>query len=87
MTNWVVTESFRGCNLAVTYAPSLGDETGGSIIWCAREDLNLQSLRNQILSLACLPFHHARSRASLRRARRNLKPLLQPDIARGGKFV
>ena len=28
--------------------------------WCAREDLNLQSLRNQILSLACLPFHHAR---------------------------
>ena len=29
--------------------------------WCAREDLNLQSLRNQILSLACLPFHHARS--------------------------
>ena len=30
-------------------------------MWCAREDLNLQSLRNQILSLACLPFHHARS--------------------------
>src|SRR5271154_6916025 len=25
-------------------------------IWCAREDLNLQSLRNQILSLACLPI-------------------------------
>jgi carbamoyl-phosphate synthase large subunit len=24
--------------------------------WCAREDLNLQSLRNQILSLACLPI-------------------------------
>ena len=28
--------------------------------WCAREDLNLQALRHQILSLACLPFHHAR---------------------------
>ena len=68
-------------------SPSLGDETGESIIWCAREDLNLQSFRNQILSLACLPFHHARHSPSLRRARRNLKPLLQPDVARGGKFV
>ena len=29
--------------------------------WCAREDLNLQALRHQILSLACLPFHHARN--------------------------
>ena len=29
-------------------------------IWCAREDLNLQSFRNQILSLARLPFRHAR---------------------------
>src|SRR5437867_2619406 len=28
--------------------------------WCAREDLNLQSFRNQILSLARLPFRHAR---------------------------
>ena len=28
--------------------------------WCAREDLNLHALRHQILSLACLPFHHAR---------------------------
>ena len=27
---------------------------------CAREDLNLQSFRNQILSLARLPFRHAR---------------------------
>src|ERR1019366_4102949 len=30
--------------------------------WCAREDLNLQSFRNQILSLARLPFRHARNR-------------------------
>ena len=29
---------------------------------CAREDLNLQSFRNQILSLARLPFRHARNR-------------------------
>src|SRR5438105_8799547 len=29
--------------------------------WCAREDLNLQSFRNQILSLARLPFRHARA--------------------------
>ena len=29
--------------------------------WCAREDLNLHALRHQILSLACLPFHHARN--------------------------
>ena len=29
-------------------------------VWCAREDLNLHPLRDQILSLACLPFHHAR---------------------------
>ena len=29
--------------------------------WCAREDLNLHPLRDQILSLACLPFHHARN--------------------------
>src|ERR1039458_6569289 len=42
--------------------------------WCAREDLNLQSLRNQILSLACLPFHHARNPAKLRRVPANLKP-------------
>ena len=29
---------------------------------CAREDLSLQSFRNQILSLARLPFRHARNR-------------------------
>ena len=29
--------------------------------WCAREDLNLQPLRDQILSLARLPFRHARN--------------------------
>ena len=28
--------------------------------WCARKDLNLHPLPDQILSLACLPFHHAR---------------------------
>src|SRR5579862_3505082 len=28
--------------------------------WCAREDLNLQPFRDQILSLARLPFRHAR---------------------------
>jgi hypothetical protein len=33
------------------------------ISWCAREDLNLQPLRDQILSLARLPFRHARVRA------------------------
>ena len=30
--------------------------------WCAREDLNLQPFRDQILSLARLPFRHARNR-------------------------
>ena len=29
--------------------------------WCAREDSNLHPLRDQILSLACLPFHHSRT--------------------------
>ncbi|GEM_PF-822077 len=42
--------------------PSPRDENSERQVWCAREDLNLQSLRNQILSLACLPFHHARNR-------------------------
>jgi hypothetical protein len=28
--------------------------------WCAREDLNLHPLRDQILSLARLPFRHSR---------------------------
>ena len=31
------------------------------VAWCAREDLNLHAFRHQILSLACLPFHHARN--------------------------
>lgn len=38
-----------------------GDKNGGSTKWCAREDLNLHPLRDQILSLACLPFHHSRN--------------------------
>jgi hypothetical protein len=45
--------------------------------WCAREDLNLHPLRDQILSLACLPFHHSRdlpTKMPLPRPR--LKPLL-----------
>jgi hypothetical protein len=29
--------------------------------WCAREDSNLHPLRDQILSLARLPFRHARA--------------------------
>src|SRR5580658_573931 len=29
--------------------------------WCAREVSNLHPLRDQILSLACLPFHHSRN--------------------------
>ena len=35
--------------------------------WCAREDLNLHSFRNRILSPARLPFRHARmsSRSSM----------------------
>jgi hypothetical protein len=39
--------------------PSISGCTGPE--WCAREDLNLQSFRNQILSLARLPFRHART--------------------------
>ena len=41
--------------------------------WCAREDLNLQPFRDQILSLARLPFRHARNRNKLRPAPGNLK--------------
>ena len=37
---------------------SLRSETFGS--WCARGDLNSHPLRDQILSLARLPFRHAR---------------------------
>jgi hypothetical protein len=39
-------------------------------IWCAREDLNLHPLRDQILSLARLPFRHSRgNRAKLPQVR------------------
>jgi hypothetical protein len=45
--------------------------------WCAREDLNLHPLRDQILSLACLPFHHSRNlRVTMPIITRNLKPVL-----------
>src|SRR6267378_8319265 len=47
----VVAASNRGlCSSKIRWVPN----------WCAREDLNLQSFRNQILSLARLPFRHAR---------------------------
>src|ERR1043166_5673946 len=39
------------------------------MIWCAREDLNLHPLRDQILSLACLPFHHSRDSINGRNCR------------------
>ena len=66
--------------------------------WCAREDLNLQPFRDQILSLARLPFRHARAVINLRRAPANLKPgfgrrfrarsaRLQPAIAGAERFV
>src|SRR3989475_5346587 len=45
---------------ALTVAKCRG---GYLIIWCAREDLNLHPLRDQILSLARLPFRHARNGA------------------------
>jgi lactoylglutathione lyase len=37
------------------------EEITPSPIWCAREDLNLHPLLDQILSLARLPFRHARN--------------------------
>src|SRR5262245_61238515 len=39
---------------------SRSDEISQSPMWCAREDLNLHPLRDQILSLARLPFRHSR---------------------------
>ena len=45
----------------------------GLLSWCAREDLNLHLLRDQILSLACLPFHHSRSAAKMLLSSINLK--------------
>ena len=41
-------------------SPAPSAAVSESTVWCAREDLNLQSFRNQILSLARLPFRHAR---------------------------
>ena len=32
----------------------------GQIIWCEWRDSNPQSLRREILSLLCIPFHHSR---------------------------
>ena len=49
--------------IALSATPSLhSDKNWWSTKWCAREDLNLHPLRDQILSLACLPFHHSRKR-------------------------
>jgi hypothetical protein len=44
-------------NRAISDNPSLtSDFNWWSTVWCAREDLNLQSFQNQILSLARLPI-------------------------------
>src|SRR5436190_20121596 len=52
--------------------------------WCAREDSNLHPLRDQILSLACLPFHHARRLDAGKDATRpvRLKPAFSTKAAR-----
>ena len=42
------------------YVTAKPDDFSERQAWCAREDLNLHPLRDQILSLACLPFHHSR---------------------------
>ena len=44
----------------VSTCGSQSDQKTQRQLWCAREDLNLHPLRDQILSLACLPFHHSR---------------------------
>jgi hypothetical protein len=54
------------------------DKNWWSTKWCAREDLNLHPLRDQILSLACLPFHHSRPRCDRGNRSRN-----HPSRARG----
>ena len=55
--------------------------------WCAREDLNLQSFRNQILSLARLPFRHARARPehACRVTKAQVGLLLPPSTPRKGE--
>ena len=45
-----------------------GGGAGWARPWCAREDSNLHPLRDQILSLACLPFHHSRRQSNQRTA-------------------
>ncbi len=49
--------SFAG---GVQYRTLLVQKARQIFKWCAREDLNLQPFRDQILSLARLPFRHAR---------------------------
>ncbi len=50
-------------------------------MWCAREDLNLQSFRNQILSLARLPVPpRALVMQILSGARGKLKPVLHGAV-------
>jgi hypothetical protein len=46
--------------------------------WCAREDLNLHPLRDQILSLACLPFHHSRKQETILRSAKNKRQADSP---------
>ena len=68
-------------------------EVHGEDLWCAREDLNLQSFRNQILSLARLPFRHARNLHQNAPVAHEAQAAFeffgrdQPAIARGAQFV
>ena len=44
-----------------TLLETIEADTKTGAIWCAREDSNLHPFRDQILSLARLPFRHARN--------------------------
>jgi site-specific DNA recombinase len=56
-----IPQTLEKTRVALTENPSpASNPSWQSSKWCAREDLNLQSFRNQILSLARLPFRHAR---------------------------
>jgi site-specific DNA recombinase len=67
----------RNVRVELAANPSLhSDKNWWSTTWCAREDLNLHPLRDQILSLACLPFHHSRARPTMPLPGPGLKPVL-----------
>jgi hypothetical protein len=59
---YAVIPSLLASARVATSNPSLSsdDNNWWSTKWCAREDLNLHPFRDQILSLACMPFHHSR---------------------------